>query len=401
MILLSPTFTLRQIRHRLPINSTQLLQNVRPTHSAPKHTGLPDPIEWLPLPRSLSPRKALMLLSLPVPPKHWPSHLEMASPLLATASAHFKSKGIAVNAIYDGIGDDTSFAAEEEYPAKVYWPDGYSRSYNNFNMDSISSDDILKDLEHTVKSLDVTKYEKPKEILVCTHGSRDCRCSDRGAPLVEALREEIERRGVSDRIQVKEIAHVGGHKYAANVILLPSLDMLSNLTLEHAPSIISHLLSPKPNTKIWAHWRGRYGLTEQEQAQIWDRVNPEKGQNTEKEEVHEEQDKVELRFKTFEGELKVVNAKLGNNLLEVGKENGLPSLEGVCGGNLECATCHLYLAPSPSPAPTSKPSEEEDDMLGYALGYRDGESRLGCQIKVTKELSEWCKQGGAIGLPRF
>ena len=52
------------------------------------------------------------------------------------------------------------------------------------------------------------------EILVCNHGSRDCRCSDRGGPLVEALRKEVERRGVESRVKVSEIAHVGGHKCA-------------------------------------------------------------------------------------------------------------------------------------------------------------------------------------------
>jgi hypothetical protein len=65
---------------------------------------------------------------------------------------------------------------------------------------------------------------------------------------------------------------------------------------------------------------------------------------------------------------------------------------------VECATCHLYL---PADTPVPQPSEEELDMLGYALGYRDGESRLGCQIKVTNELAEWSRGGGVVGLPRF
>ena len=46
------------------------------------------------------------------------------------------------------------------------------------------------------------------------------------------------------------------------------------------------------------------------------------------------QETVTLRFKTYEGEEKVVHARVGENLLEVGKENDLPSLEGVCDGNL-------------------------------------------------------------------
>ena len=48
------------------------------------------------------------------------------------------------------------------------------------------------------------------EILVCTHGSRDCRCENIGGALVRALREEIAQRGAN--VKVGEIAHVGGHK---------------------------------------------------------------------------------------------------------------------------------------------------------------------------------------------
>jgi ferredoxin len=67
----------------------------------------------------------------------------------------------------------------------------------------------------------------------------------------------------------------------------------------------------------------------------------------------------------------------------------------------ECATCHVYLAPRPSEAPVPEPSEDELDMLDFALDYRDGLSRLGCQIEVTPELAKWCAEGGVIDLPRF
>jgi len=40
-------------------------------------------------------------------------------------------------------------------------------------------------------------------------------------------------------------------------------------------------------------------------------------------------------------------------------------------------------------------------MLGYALGYKDEESRLGCQITVTDEMAGWCQEGGVFGLPRY
>lgn len=40
-------------------------------------------------------------------------------------------------------------------------------------------------------------------------------------------------------------------------------------------------------------------------------------------------------------------------------------------------------------------------MLDFALDYKDGLSRLGCQIPVTTELARWCADGGVIDLPRF
>ena len=64
----------------------------------------------------------------------------------------------------------------------------------------------------------------------------------------------------------------------------------------------------------------------------------------------------------------------------------------------ECATCHLYIS---STAPVPPESEGELDMLGYALGYRDGESRLGCQVKVTEALGRCASEGGVLQLPRF
>lgn len=64
----------------------------------------------------------------------------------------------------------------------------------------------------------------------------------------------------------------------------------------------------------------------------------------------------------------------------------------------QCATCHMYISPT---APLPRMSDAEDDMLAYAIGRKDDESRLGCQIDITPELAEWIAQGGRIRLPRF
>lgn len=152
------------------------------------------------------------------------------------------------------------------------------------------------------------------------------------------------------------------YRYAANAILLPTMDMLSNLSAEHAPCIIDHLFALAPSipsasvipiaergTKIdksthvkgegmWKHWRGRYGLTLEQQALLWDSVDPSChphiASTSHETAAKNVQETVTLRFKTYEGEEKVVHTRVGKNLLEVGKENDLPSLEGVCDGNL-------------------------------------------------------------------
>lgn len=50
-------------------------------------------------------------------------------------------------------------------------------------------------------------------LYVCTHGTRDCRCGERGGQIARALKEEVERRQLGNRIKVREVGHVGGHKY--------------------------------------------------------------------------------------------------------------------------------------------------------------------------------------------
>lgn len=75
----------------------------------------------------------------------------------------------------------------------------------------------------------------------------------------------------------------------------------------------------------------------------------------------------------------------GQTLMEGAVLNGLPGIEGMCGGMLSCGTCQCYideawldrLAP-PQPA--------ELDML-EALDGRRSNSRLGCQVRVTPELA--------------
>lgn len=61
-------------------------------------------------------------------------------------------------------------------------------------------------------------------ILICGHGGRDQRCGILGPILQSSFRTELARKGIE--ANVAQISHIGGHKYAGNVIIYlpPSLE---------------------------------------------------------------------------------------------------------------------------------------------------------------------------------
>lgn len=55
---------------------------------------------------------------------------------------------------------------------------------------------------------------------------------------------------------------------------------------------------------------------------------------------------------------------------------------GICGGMAMCASCQCYIESSHELSPVS---DEEEAMLSEAFYVRDN-SRLGCQIPISKEI---------------
>jgi len=125
--------------------------------------------------------------------------------------------------------------------------------------------------------------------------------------------------------------------------------MYSNLLPTDASAMLDHLsLSTPINPPTFnTHWRGRYGLTESEQEEIWATKNPDSTsksrtnsnttptpRSTSNTTSAKARKKVELKFRTYEGELRTVEASIGDTLLQVARANDLPSMEGSCGGNL-------------------------------------------------------------------
>jgi 2Fe-2S ferredoxin len=93
---------------------------------------------------------------------------------------------------------------------------------------------------------------------------------------------------------------------------------------------------------------------------------------------------VKIIYVEHNGARHEVNVPEGENLMEGAVQNNVPGIDGDCGGNAACATCHCYI-PSEWEAVTGERSELEDSMIELADTARPN-SRLACQIKASAEL---------------
>ena len=75
----------------------------------------------------------------------------------------------------------------------------------------------------------------------------------------------------------------------------------------------------------------------------------------------------------------------GHNLMEAAVANNVKGIIGECGGNLSCATCHVYVHPDWYER-SGEVSDFEDAMLDATEAERQQHSRLSCQIKASVAL---------------
>ena len=74
---------------------------------------------------------------------------------------------------------------------------------------------------------------------------------------------------------------------------------------------------------------------------------------------------VRITYVEADGTEKEVDAEVGKNLMQVAHDNNV-ELEGACGGELACSTCHLIFEKAIYDTLPEK-QEEEDDMLDLAF----------------------------------
>lgn len=92
---------------------------------------------------------------------------------------------------------------------------------------------------------------------------------------------------------------------------------------------------------------------------------------------------VNITYITKEGTRIPVKGKIGDNVLYLAHRHSI-DMEGACEASLACTTCHVYVHDDYL-TKLPEATEKEDDLLDMAPFLKEN-SRLGCQIQLTKDL---------------
>ncbi|BAP13058.1 MAG: 2Fe-2S ferredoxin [Alcanivorax borkumensis] len=90
----------------------------------------------------------------------------------------------------------------------------------------------------------------------------------------------------------------------------------------------------------------------------------------------------------------VTEFEAGITLMQVALDNAVPGIDGDCGGECACGTCHL-IVPEEWFDKTGPINDAEEQMLSMTP-ERAKTSRLGCQVKATEAMD-----GMTVQLPEF
>lgn len=97
-----------------------------------------------------------------------------------------------------------------------------------------------------------------------------------------------------------------------------------------------------------------------------------------------EEEVVNVTYIDKDGISNNVRGKVGDNVLYLAHRHGI-DMEGACEASLACTTCHVYVE-SDHLDLLPEADDKENDLLDMAPFLKEN-SRLGCQIILTKELN--------------
>ncbi|KAL9263627.1 Altered inheritance of mitochondria protein 32-like protein [Drosera capensis] len=160
-------------------------------------------------------------------------------------------------------------------------------------------------------------------VFVCAHASRDKRCGVCGPILIDKFNEEIQSAGLHNQVIVSACSHIGGHKYAGNVIIFAT-DSEGKVVGDWygyvTPDDVAELLAASFERKeiVDRLWRGRMGLSKD--AAEENMVIPGKKEKQE-----------EIKEKPLENGIREIKEKPVENGSQEIKENAFTCCQGANG----------------------------------------------------------------------
>ncbi|KAI6121117.1 Sucraseferredoxin-like protein [Pisolithus sp. B1] len=184
------------------------------------------------LPGTVPPHRCYIFLHTPNQPSTYPA--KFSTPVQRALLREIMTTGGSVNFCWSESGPSYPRRPEGEEETQEYYLTAFSHARGKIEVPVVSMKNVVevgsKLREHT-ESRPPGGMEAPVSddihLYVCTHMARDCRCGNTGSAVASALRTELRRRrdldhrDPSTRVQLAETAHVGGHKYAGNVLVYP------------------------------------------------------------------------------------------------------------------------------------------------------------------------------------
>tara|TARA_Y100001937_G_scaffold100551_1_gene137704 strand:- start:221 stop:547 length:327 start_codon:yes stop_codon:yes gene_type:complete len=82
-----------------------------------------------------------------------------------------------------------------------------------------------------------------------------------------------------------------------------------------------------------------------------------------------------------------VDVPVGRTIMEAAKELDLREIPADCGGCCACGTCHVYVDDVWLDKLKIKENSLEQSLLEYEQDYKEGISRLACQIQLDDSLN--------------
>ncbi|KAI8557449.1 hypothetical protein RHMOL_Rhmol04G0011800 [Rhododendron molle] len=141
------------------------------------------------------------------------------------------------------------------------------RRLTHFDVDTFVEEVLVKDgewLPGTPEAL------RGFYVFVCAHGTRDRRCGVCGPAVISRFKEVIELHGLQGKVSVSACSHIGGHRYAGNVMIFGSNikgevtgHWYGYVTPDDVPVLLEHHIGR--GEIVDGLWRGQMGLSEDDQ----------------------------------------------------------------------------------------------------------------------------------------